>query len=244
MKLAELFPDSIESPPPPQQPVETGRELELAAQSLAERATAYQIVSAEDAERALVWLRDEIVPRRKAVEAWFAPFKQRAHDAHRALCEEEKRILALIPEALIRQKVGAYQAAQRRQREQAEREAAAEARRLAEIAQAAAFDAAVAAGDDRTAEAILEAPAPPIAVAPVTVAAPVAVAGISQRTTWAAEVTDFAALVRWVAESPAERQQYVAPVMPALNGVAKRLKSALAIPGVRAVESVQLGVRS
>src|SRR5690242_1567822 len=111
MKVSQLFADT--------EPAEAGRELEVQARSLSTRAAQLEIATPADAESALVWLRDEIVPRRKAVVDWFAPLKKAAHDAHKTICERETQVLSLIPEALVRQKVQAFEREQRRLREQA-----------------------------------------------------------------------------------------------------------------------------
>lgn len=81
-------------------------------------------------------------------------------------------------------------------------------------------------------------------VAPVyapTVAAPAA-AGVSSRQNWKAEVTDLHALVKAAAEKP-ELLAYLVANTTALNGMAKALKGAARIPGVRVYADESLAVR-
>jgi hypothetical protein len=56
---------------------------------------------------------------------------------------------------------------------------------------------------------------------------------VSARQNWTAEVTDFKALVLWVAQSPAERLGYLQANEQALRSAAKAMKSMAKIPGVR-----------
>jgi len=121
----------------------------------------------------------------------------------------------------------------------------AEQRRLQEEEDQRALDAAAAAeaaGDTVLAErliaepVVVEAPAPmPVFVPPpaVTLAAPKA-EGISFRDNWSAQVVDLAALVKAVA-SGSQPLALVLPNQVGLNGLARSLKSGLAVPGVRAV---------
>lgn len=56
---------------------------------------------------------------------------------------------------------------------------------------------------------------------------------VSARQNWTAEVTDFAKLVLWVAQSPADRIHYVQANDQALRAAAKSMKTMGKIPGVR-----------
>ena len=154
------------------------------------------------------------------------------------------------------------EAAEREQRERARLEAeerqrvAAEQRRLlAEAEEQRLTEAALAEarGDTEAAERLIEAPVvvPPVTARPVFVpvapSAPrPAAPGVSFRDNWSAEVVDLAALVRAIAgecpmcrcTSPHVGSQpitLVAATMPALNQMARALKEAFNVPGVRAV---------
>lgn len=171
---------------------------------------------------------------RKRIVETFSPHVKRAFEAHRALVAEQKQAEAPLMDAerIIKDRLRAYDDEQERiRREEARRlellaKQQDEERRLAEAVQAAEM------GDTITADAIMaEAPAP--IVVQVEKATP-KVAGISYRETWAAEVTDLVALARHVAQHP-EHINLITANTTALNGLARSLKAAMAIPGVRAV---------
>jgi len=96
-------------------------------------------------------------------------------------------------------------------------------------------------GDKATAAAILEEQRalPVIVVAPALAK----VSGVSTRTDWRAEVVDKLALIRYVAAHP-EWTNLLEANEPALSGLARSQRSALAIPGVRAIEVQGRSVRA
>lgn len=157
------------------------------------------------------------------------------------------RAMGAYEQAQERQRREAAEAAQR-ERERLEREerlrVAAEAARLtreAEDRQIAAAVAAAERGDTETAARLVEAPieAPVVAPRPVFVpvppsAPPPAAVGVSFRDNWTAVVTDFPALVNAVAAGMAPITLLLANTT-ALNSMARALKGALHLPGVRAV---------
>ena len=138
---------------------------------------------------------------------------------------------------------GARRERERLEGEERARVAAEEARLRKEaedqrLTQAAAAEAQ---GDSETAERLLEAPVevPVVVPRPVFVPmAPVAEApkatGVAFRDNWSAEVVDLMALVTAVA-SRTVPITVLLPNMPALNGMARALKGAMAVPGVRAI---------
>lgn len=73
-------------------------------------------------------------------------------------------------------------------------------------------------------------------------AEPVALAGISQRTTYEAEVVDLMELVKAVAAGQVQ-PEVLLPNTKVLNGLAKTMKEALRIPGVKAVPVKTLAKR-
>ena len=171
------------------------------------------------------------------IVARLAPAKDAAFKAHRAISGLERDLTAPIDEAraIISPKILAYQEAERRR---LEAEARAEAERLRVQAEADRQSAAKeldAMGETDLACAVLDEPAP--IIAPVRVAAP-SVAGVAVRETWRAEVYDFAALVAAV------RPELLLPNQSALDALARALKSAGNIPGVRFVSTKSTTVRS
>jgi hypothetical protein len=137
--------------------------------------------------------------------------------------------------------------AAQRERERLEREererVAAEERRLqaeAEERQLAAAAEAEARGDMETAERIASAPIETPVVAPRPVFVPVApvapkptASGISFRDNWSAEVINPMALIKAVAAG-LQPVTLLLPNMPALNGLARSLREAMNVPGVKA----------
>ena len=198
-----------------------------------ERAQALAIVSPESytfGADLLLGIKD----LRKRIADTFGPHVKRAFDAHRALVAEQRTAEAPLMDAerIIKDRLRAYDDEQERIRREEARRLEAIARQQEAERQLAAALAAEAAGDTTEADAIInEAPAP--VVVQVEKATP-KVAGISYRETWAAEVTDLAALVRHVAAHP-EHANLLTANQTALNALARGLKAAMSIPGVRAV---------
>lgn len=170
------------------------------------------------------------------IVARLAPAKDAAHKAHKAITSLERDLTAPIDEAraIISPKILAYQDTERRRLEAV---ASAEAERLrvqAESDRQAAAEELDAMGETEMACAVLDEPAP--VIAPVRVAAP-SVAGVAVRETWRAEVYDFAALVA------AARPELLLPNQSALDALARALKTAGNIPGVRFVSTKTTSVR-
>ena len=68
-------------------------------------------------------------------------------------------------------------------------------------------------------------------------------AGVHTRTTWKAEVTDKAALIKAAAEDP-QIARYILVDMRNLNALARAMKADLSIPGVRAVSEETVSARA
>ena len=191
--------------------------------------------SHESAQRFLVTLAGA----EREVSDLFAEPKKRAHEAHKAVVAAERRLLDPLQDArrIVSGHLSRYESEELVRQANARREAEAAARRAEEDRQLAEALAAEEAGEDGT--AILEAPTP---VAIVHVEDRRAeVAGVSGRSTWAAEVTDLRALARHVAATGAVH--LIAANTTALNGLARSLRGALNVPGVRAIESRSHAVR-
>ena len=101
---------------------------------------------------------------------------------------------------------------------------------------------AEAAGDGAKAQRILEAPHPPEIVLspPASVAPPPKAEGLRFSTHWKAEVVDLRKLVQAVAEGQAPLEALEANLV-VLNGLARSLKDALNLPGVKAVSERRVG---
>ncbi len=178
----------------------------------------------------------------RKVTDWFAPHKKRASDLHRALCDDERKLLqpALEDEQRIKRALVAYtieqdrirrEEQQRLQREARERE---EARRLDEAV--ALEDEGRATGDVAYHEAANHLIDAPIASTPIEGLTPAApkVDGLSYRDTYRAQVFDLMTLIKAVAAG----QQPMALLQvnqSALDGLARSLKTSMAIPGVQLV---------
>lgn len=182
----------------------------------------------------------------RRVTEFFSPLKKKASEAHRALCDAENKALkpAQDDEAAIKRALGTYDAEQDRIRHEEERRLREEARQREEtrrLEEAAALEReAAATGDEELREeaaALIAAPveAPVVTIQPTTPK----VAGIVRREVWKADVTDLAKLVKAAAENP----QYLNLLLAnntALQQMAKALKGAMAIPGVRVYAESQI----
>jgi hypothetical protein len=200
------------------------------AQTWPDRARAVVIIDSASCVAAAELLK-AIKALRATIAETFDPHCKRAHDAHKALVAEKAQAEAPLTEAegLIKRALAAYEQEQQRL-------ARVEADRLAAIARQVEMDrklaeavAAEAQGDDVAACAILDEPiiSAPVFVAPTTPK----VTGVSYRTTYSARVTDKAALVKFCAANP-QFIHCVTPDMPALNALARSMKTNLQIPGV------------
>jgi hypothetical protein len=168
----------------------------------------------------------------KEVDDTFKPIIKKAHEAHKEAVAQCKKHMAPLEraEAIVKQKMGAWQLEQERVRREEEVRLQAEARKQAEELALAQAAEAMKAGDSEAATAILAAP---VEVAPVVLPpAPVKVEGVSFVTSWDFEITNPNIIPR----------QYLVPDEKKIRGVVRALKGSHGIPGVRAFE-VQ-GVRS
>lgn len=184
--------------------------------------------------KAVKALRDEIADT-------FDPHIKRAHEAHKALLKEKQEAEAPLAEAerIAKNALVGYDREQQRIRDEETRRRQEEARREEEdrrLAEAIELESAARSTGDvgMLAEAaeLLESPihVPAIAV-PVSMPK---VSGISYRETWSARVTDLSKLIKFVAANP-QFSNLLTANMTALNGQARSLKGALAIPGVEPV---------
>lgn len=207
-------------------------ELQTKALTVAEQAKALRVADAAgfakagDTLKVIKGMAAEIVD-------FFAPLKKKAHEAHKALTAAETKQLAPLAEAerTLKAAMVTYQAEEDRKRRAEELRLQEEARRRAEddaLLEAIALEES---GEKEAAEAIIAAPV----VAPVVMLRPAArVEGVTFRETWRAEVTDALTLVRAVAEGKAPLA-CITVNTSFLDGQARALKGAFAIPGARAI---------
>lgn len=162
----------------------------------------------------------------------FDPIISKAHAAHKEALMQKKRITTPLDEAetIIKRKLGVYTQEQQRLRFEAERLERERAEREAAIQREHEIEAAEALG--ASVEEIAVIAEAPLQRRPVLVAAQPKVAGISTRELWKAEVTDLAALVKYISTRP-ELSNLLTPNLPAINALARSLRSALNIPGVK-----------
>lgn len=186
-----------------------------------------------------------IVAMRKEITDHHAPLKAKAHEAHKAICDAEKKLLNPIDlaERAIKAAISKYTAEQLRIAEEREKAAREEAERLAaEEIEAAAVEAEAQGASVEEVTAIITQPVivPHVAVAPTFHRA----VGITVPQTFQAEVFDVKALCRAIGEGKVPAN-YVSPNMTALNQRARADRQALNIPGVKAVpvSNVRVGGR-
>jgi hypothetical protein len=172
----------------------------------------------------------------------FDPIISKAFAAHKEALAQKKRITEPLNQAegMLKRNMGVYAQEQarlrmeeeRRLREQAEREAAEEREREIEAAEAAG-------ASQEEVAVITEAP---LLRRPVVMAPSPKVNGVSSREIWKADVTDLAALVKYVATRP-DLVNLLLPNLPAINAQARSLRSAMNIPGVRVWAETNIAAR-
>lgn len=208
-------------------------ELEVRALDWPTQARALSIATARDFEDAAEMLKG-IKSLAREIEDTFGPHKQRAHELHRGICQEESKAKAPLVEAerILKRSMADYHEAQERIRREEQRRLEAEARAREEaerLEEAAALEAE---GRQVEAERVLDEPAPVLHVAPT--APPPKVAGVQMREEWSGEFTDLRALCAAIGAGTAPVSLVVGN-QATLNALARSLKSELRYPGVRAV---------
>lgn len=167
------------------------------------------------------------------------PIIHSAHETHKRAVEQKRRLEepAVRAEHALKGALAAYEQEQARLRRVAEALADAERMRLAdELRQKTALQT--------EAGGIMAsfAPEPVVAVRPPRVEPPKA-EGVSFRTQYRAEVVDFAALVQAVATGKAPLTMLQAD-QAELNRMARALRQAMDLPGVRVVEERIVAARA
>lgn len=217
-------------------------ELEQRALSLPDEARAVAITSQPTYARAVEMLRGAVALADE-ISAHYRPLKEKAYQAHRAICEAEKKLLAPPTEAAgtLKRSIAAWDQEQERLRREEEARLAAEERRRAEDQQlAAAAEAEALGATQEDVDAILSEPVPAVAVvAPPTYQQ---AQGISGRVNYSARVLNVTALLRAVLDGTVPAQA-IMPNQTFLNAQARALKEAMRYPGVQVVREATTTVR-
>jgi colicin import membrane protein len=201
-----------------------------------------QISTAHQCEAAAEGLKS-IKARQKQLEDARTSITKPLVDAQRAVNNLFRAPQETLAEAerIIKRGILSYQDAEERKRLEAEAAPAEALRKEREKLEAQAARAQ-ASGKHEKAEAlrITAAEIPERMEIAATIAK---VTGLASRSNWRAELLDKLAFVTYVAQHP-EWLNLLEPNMTALNGLARSQKSALALPGVKAVEERQLAARA
>jgi len=189
----------------------------------------------------------------KEISDHHRPVIQAAFAAHREAVKAEKRLLEPLEtaERMIKVKLGTFL-------EEQEKLRLAEEKRLEEEARKRAEEEAIAAAvqaetelkesgatpeqiNEATLEILDQAPANvPAVVAPRTFQA---AKGVSASERWSAQVVSLKELARAVADGK-QPEALLLPNMPALNGLARSLKGAMSVPGVRPQRDTSVSARA
>jgi len=164
---------------------------------------------------------------KKKVEDFFKPMKQKAQDAHKQICQQEKEQLNPILSAIddLKQKTIAYYTAEQ-QRIAAEQE---RQRKAAEEMAALAAEAETSGDTETATEAVALA-----AMEETKVTYSPSAKGTSMREVWRAEVIDIDKVPRC----------FLIVDQAALDALAKSQKDKMSVPGVKAVMSYSNSTRA
>jgi YesN/AraC family two-component response regulator len=169
----------------------------------------------------------------KQITEHYAPLKQKAHEAHKAICSAEKEMLTPVLQAkqTLSRMIGVWDNEQERIRREEQRRLEEEARKRAEEESIQnAIDAEEAGADEEEIEVVLTTPGPVSKVQ----AAPTYQKSISTRENWSSQVVSLAALVKAAAQNPAYLC-YLQANETALGAAARSQKTLFNVPGCKAV---------
>jgi hypothetical protein len=199
---------------------------------LAAIGTEVHIATSEDYEDAAATLQ-RIKSRSKELDDLRRSLTRPLDEAKRRIMDLFERPMVMLTnaEVAIKRGVLTYQREQERVRAEEEARLREQARKEQERLLARSQRAS-AAGKDEMAE-VLEEQASMVPV-PIVVSDTPRISGLSTRLTWHAEIVDWTALIRAVAEGHVP-EVVLLPNLVVLNAQARALKTALDYPGVRAV---------
>jgi hypothetical protein len=228
------------------EPINDPKDIKAYAIKLSETAAQYQISTSDEYEHGA-----EIVKALKTMQSevskTFDPIVEKAYQAHREATAQRAKYLDPLKDGEKRVKAAMADWTRKEQaRIMAERKAAEEAaaleRAALEAAKKQSYQDAVKAGDLQAAREI--ASIDPVAEIKVVEPVQAKVAGVSTSKTYRAEVTDLAALVKAAVDVP-QYLSFLSANEQALNALASAAKTTeCAIPGVRFIEDVVVGVRA
>lgn len=208
------------------------QQFEQSALSVRDEAKALQIVDQESYDTAASKFNGVAALEKEIIEH-YKPMKTRAHEAHKAVCDAEKSMLAPVQDAkrILSRSIGAWDEEQERIRREEQRRLEDAARKKAEEeALANAIDAEQSGADEEEVEAVLSSPVP---IQKVT-AAPTYNKQVPTREVWSAEVVSLLALVKAAAANPAYLC-YLQANESALGAAARSQKNLFSVPGCKAV---------
>lgn len=229
-----VVPETVAIARPDQRLMRSADDFLMLAQS-----TYSQIQTSQQCEQAAEQLK-AIKARAKDLEDARLAIIRPLLDAQRAINELFRGPEATLAaaEAMLKRSILAFQDIEEGRRRAAQVIAAEALRREREKLEEKAAKAEASGGLEKAQALRTSAATLPLALPqPVT-----KLAGLATKSAWRAEVTDKAALVRYLAEHP-EWLHLVEVNITALNGLARSQKAALSIPGVRTVEEKQIAAR-
>lgn len=217
--------------------------LDSADRFLASAKASYAVIKTGDEFEAAALDLQSIKGAQKALEAKRTSAVGPLNGVVKTINEWFRKPTDVLAEAerVIKTGMIGFQNEQERIRREQEAKAAEQLRKEREKLEAQAAKAAAAGKTEKAAALEATAAALPTTVE-IAVTAP-KVAGIAGRSTWQAAVKDKAAFIKYVAEHP-EWLHLIDINMVALNGLARSQKSALALPGVEAVEIQGIAARA
>lgn len=201
---------------------------ETVVSPVVQKAKSFAVTDNASNEAAAEFLKN-IKSSQKQVKDFFAESKQKAAEAHKAICANENSMLKPLQEseALLKNKMSAFWEAQEKIRIEAERKAAEEA----EKTNASALEA-LEAGDEEKAQRLAMESA--MKAAEVQVSAPQKIKGITTSQVWTFEVEDFNLVPR----------EYLVVNEQALSALAKSTKGSFKVPGIKFVPKTQIAART
>lgn len=204
--------------------------LEQRSLDLSTRASAIVIVDQRTYAAACEVLVD-VKTMLGAIDDLCDPSIEAAHRAHTAALAVKKKLAAplLAAEKTVKPRIAAYVEAEALARKQEETRRAEEAKKRQEEERLLEAIDLEAAGESEAAAEVLSAPV----VAPIVSLPPPKADGVSVSKKWSAVVVDMKALARAVADGVVPVEALL-PNAAFLNGMARAMKSAMNVPGVRA----------
>jgi hypothetical protein len=205
---------------------EIGPSLAVAKEIVVKDATTYQMAGE-------TW--KDLTGLEKRIKEYWEGDVDAAHKLHKSLTAKRDAMLKPVGErkTALRMEMRTFEDEEKRIRREAQAKAEAEAKREAEEAALTHAVELEANGHREAAEALIAAPvvAPPVFIPSTTPTG----FGNATRRTWGAEILNLMNLVKAVAAGKVPIQA-IEGNMVFLNGQARMMKSALAYPGVRAME--------